>query len=146
MKSWKIVFTHLGCLLLASVVKTDYDREERRERGWEIWDSHPWVHSTRSPEPCGLGVKQALEPRFCPCSFEFCIRNGQFSSIIQSCLTLCDPMDCSMPGFPVHCQLSKTGNLFENLTPLPIAVLIFPGVRVLLFPWRAGWLTVQECL
>ena len=22
-------------------------------------------------------------------------------SVIQSCLTLCDPMDCSMPGFPV---------------------------------------------
>ena len=27
------------------------------------------------------------------------------SSITQSCLTLCDPMDCSMPGFPVHHQL-----------------------------------------
>ena len=25
----------------------------------------------------------------------------QFSSVAQSCLTLCDPMDCSMPGFPV---------------------------------------------
>ena len=23
------------------------------------------------------------------------------SSVAQSCLTLCDPMDCSMPGFPV---------------------------------------------
>ena len=29
----------------------------------------------------------------------------QFSSVAQSCLTLCDPMDCSMPGFPVHYQL-----------------------------------------
>ena len=26
----------------------------------------------------------------------------QFSSVAQSCLTLFDPMDCSMPGFPVH--------------------------------------------
>ena len=26
----------------------------------------------------------------------------QFSSVPQSCLTLCDPMDCSMLGFPVH--------------------------------------------
>ena len=25
----------------------------------------------------------------------------------KSCLTLCDPMDCSMPGFPVHHQLPK---------------------------------------
>ena len=29
------------------------------------------------------------------------------SSVAQSCLTLCDPMDCSMPGFPVHHQLSE---------------------------------------
>ena len=29
----------------------------------------------------------------------------QFSSVAQSCLTLCDPMDCSMPGLPVHHQL-----------------------------------------
>ena len=27
------------------------------------------------------------------------------SSVTQSCLTLCDPMDCSMSGFPVHHQL-----------------------------------------
>ena len=29
----------------------------------------------------------------------------QFSSVAQTCLTLCDPMDCSMPGLPVHHQL-----------------------------------------
>ena len=27
------------------------------------------------------------------------------SSVAQSCPTLCNPMDCSMPGFPVHHQL-----------------------------------------
>ena len=31
----------------------------------------------------------------------------QFSSIAQSCLTLCDPMDCSTPGLPVHHQLPE---------------------------------------
>ena len=31
----------------------------------------------------------------------------QFSSVAQFCLTLCDPMDCSMPGFPVHHQLPE---------------------------------------
>ena len=35
------------------------------------------------------------------------ISSIQFSSVIQSCLTLCDPMDCSMPGFPVHHQLPE---------------------------------------
>jgi len=28
-----------------------------------------------------------------------------FSWVVQACLTLCDPMDCSTPGFPVHHQL-----------------------------------------
>ena len=28
-------------------------------------------------------------------------------SVAQSCLTLCDPMGCSMPGFPVHHQLPE---------------------------------------
>ena len=31
----------------------------------------------------------------------------QFSSVTQSCPTLCDPMDCSMPGLPVHHQLQE---------------------------------------
>ena len=30
----------------------------------------------------------------------------QFSSVAQSCPTLCDPLNCNMPGFPVHCRLS----------------------------------------
>jgi len=31
----------------------------------------------------------------------------QFSLVTQSCLTLCDPMDCSMPGLPIHHQLPE---------------------------------------
>ena len=31
----------------------------------------------------------------------------QFSSVTQSCPTLCNPMDCSTPGFPVHHQLPE---------------------------------------
>ena len=32
----------------------------------------------------------------------------QFSSVAQSCLTLCDPMNCSTPGLPVHHQLLES--------------------------------------
>ena len=32
-------------------------------------------------------------------------RSFQFSSVAQSCPTLCNPMDCSKPGLPVHHQL-----------------------------------------
>ena len=31
----------------------------------------------------------------------------QFSSVAQSCLALCDPVDCSMPCLPVHHQLPE---------------------------------------
>ena len=31
----------------------------------------------------------------------------QFSSVAQSCPTLCDPVDCTLPGFPVHHQLPE---------------------------------------
>ena len=31
----------------------------------------------------------------------------QFSSVAQLCLTLCDPIDCSTSGFPVHHQLPE---------------------------------------
>ena len=30
---------------------------------------------------------------------------SHISLVAQLCLTLCDPMDCSMPGLPVHHQL-----------------------------------------
>ena len=32
----------------------------------------------------------------------------QFNSVAQSCLTLCDPMNCSMPGLPVPHQLPES--------------------------------------
>ena len=35
------------------------------------------------------------------------ILSVQFSSVAQSCLTLCNPMNRSMPGLPVHHQLPE---------------------------------------
>ena len=51
----------------------------------------------------------------------------QFSSVAQSRLTLCDPMDCSMPGLPVHHQLPeftqthvhRVSNTIQPSHPLP---------------------------
>ena len=34
-------------------------------------------------------------------------QSNQFSSVAQSCLTLCNPMNCSTPGLPVHHQLPE---------------------------------------
>ena len=38
----------------------------------------------------------------------------QFSSVAQSCLTLFDPMDRSMPVFPVHHQLPELTQIHVN--------------------------------
>ena len=58
----------------------------------------------------------------------------------QSCLTLCDPMDCSMPGLPVHHQLpeftqsqSIESVMLSNhliLCHLLLLPSIFPSIRV----------------
>ena len=61
------------------------------------------------------------------------------SSVAQSCLTFCDPMDCSMPGLPVHHQLPEQVRSTELVMPSnhlilcrPLLLLpsIFPSIRV----------------
>ena len=47
-------------------------------------------------------LKFICNPNICGHSW---ICSVQFSSIAQSCPTLCDPMDCSTPGLPVHHHL-----------------------------------------
>ena len=52
----------------------------------------------------GCGYKASREKdQLCQRS----VRSVQFSSVAQSCPTLCDPMNRSMPGLPVHHQLPE---------------------------------------
>ena len=63
----------------------------------------------------------------------------QFSSVSQLCPGLCDSMDCSMPGFPVHHQLPEftqthvrwVGDVIQAshplLSPSPLAFNLFQG-------------------
>ena len=45
----------------------------------------------------------------------------QFSSVAQSCLTVCDPMDCSTPDFPVHHQLLELAQIHAIQTSHPLS-------------------------
>ena len=69
------------------------------------------------------------------------ISSVHFSSVAQSCATFCDPMDCSMPGLPVHHQLPDltqthvhwVDNAIQQsyaLTSLLLLPSIFPSIRV----------------
>ena len=42
------------------------------------------------------------------CCLPIVYRNLQFSSVALSCPTLCNPMNCGMPGLPVHHQLPES--------------------------------------
>ena len=65
----------------------------------------------------------------------------QFSSVAQSCLTLCDPMNCSTPRLPIHHQLPEStqthvhqvGDAIQPSHPLSSLLLlpsVFPSIRV----------------
>ena len=41
-------------------------------------------------------------------------RKVQFSSVARSCPTLCDPMNCSTPGLPVHHQLPESTQAYVH--------------------------------
>ena len=42
------------------------------------------------------------------------VSSVQFSSIAQSCLTLCNPMNCSTPGLPVHHQFPESTQTYVH--------------------------------
>ena len=51
----------------------------------------------------------------------------QFSSVTQSCLSLCDPVNCSTPGLPVHHQLPEFSQMsIESVMPLNHLILCRP--------------------
>ena len=73
---------------------------------------------------------------FCPLDLSV-----QFSSVARLCPTLCDPMDCSTPGLPVHHQLPglththvhQVGDAIQPshpLSPSPPTLNLSPSIRV----------------
>ena len=93
--------------------------------------------------------------------YTYSIYNGsissvQFSSIAQSCPTLCDSMNHSMPGLPVHQQLPEFTQTHVHrvvmtsshlilchplllLTPIPPSIRVFPNESTLLKRWPTYW-------
>ena len=60
---------------------------------------------------------------------------SQFSSVTQSCPTICDPMDCSTPGLPVYHQLLEfTQTHVESVMPSNNIILFHPILPPSIFP------------
>ena len=84
------------------------------------------------------------------------ISSVQFSSVAQSCPTLCDPMNRSMPGLPVHHQLPEFTQTHVHrvidaiqpshplsslllLPPIPPSIRVFSNESTLLMRWPKYW-------
>ena len=80
----------------------------------------------------------------------------QFSSVAQSCPTLCDPMNCSTPGFPVHHKLPEFTQTHVHLVsdaiqpshplsspsppaPTPPSIRVFSNESTLRMRWPKYW-------
>ena len=80
----------------------------------------------------------------------------QFSSVAQSCLTLCDPMNYSTPGLPVHHQLLEFTQTHVHgvsdaiypshplsspfpLPPIPPSFRVFSNESTLCMRWPKYW-------
>ena len=69
-------------------------------------------------------------------------RSDQIRSVAQSCPTLCDPMNCSTPGLPIHHQLPELLSVFTFMhwrrkwQPTPV---FLPGKTL---GQRSWWATV----
>ena len=84
------------------------------------------------------------------------VLSAQFSSVAQLCPTLCDPMNCSMPGVPVHHQLPevtqthvhRVGDAIHHLIlcrpllllpPIPPSIRVFSNELTLRMRWPKYW-------
>ena len=56
---------------------------------------------------CYLPIILYVKFLYFPVCKRICIHSVQFSSVAQSCPTLCDPMNRSTPDLPVHHQLPE---------------------------------------
>ena len=99
---------------------------------WLLWvQGHHWFKKKKKRKEIDYGNK-ARETLF--------MERVQFSSVAQSCPTLCDPMDCSMPGLPVHHRLLELAQTHVHWVsdtihlilccPLLFLPSIFPRIRI----------------
>ena len=91
--------------------------------GWILWYAELCKTGLRTvPKKTTLKIASWGDCR------ESWIKETQFSSIAQSCLALCNPMDWSMPGFHVHHQLWSLLKLMsiESVMPSNHLVLFIP--------------------
>ena len=127
--------------------------------GHKEWDTPEWLTANMGGGDLPEGLMRELSGvmKYCLLWIECCSHESihfqtykilhlrsmplQFRSVAQSCLNLCNPMDCSTPGLPVHHQhLSLLKFMFIRsmmpsnhlilCCPLLLPTSTFPSIRV----------------
>ena len=143
----------------------------------------PWLHVILGSSPCSLSSSIHCSPARASPWLKLCHAQtleeasyrqsssksllGAYScccSVAQLCLTLCDPMGCGMPGFPVlyhllelaQTHVHQVGDAIQPSCPLSSPLLlpsIFPRIRIfpgcLCLPRKdllSGRQTLNKCL
>ena len=105
-------------------IRTEGSQKERKMRGTCVC-RNTWTHTqctktTRrkgnNKKYCGFNDTLIRVVNFCWKKYScFCLEiSVQFSSVAHSCPTLCNPMNCSTPGLPVHHQLPEFTQTYIN--------------------------------
>ena len=118
--------------------------------GYNVDESHKnyWVKEARETKKTVYAVWFPLHNILEKCKLTYTDgKSVQFSSVSQLCPTLCDPMNYSTPGFPVHHQLPKSlpklmsielvmpSNHLILCRPLLLLPSIFPSIRIFSDEW-----------
>jgi len=69
----------------------------------------------------------------------------QFSSVAQSCPTLCNPMDCNTPGLPVHHQLPEFTQTHVHLSRWCYPTISSSVIPFFDFKWIASYILKNLC-
>ena len=72
------------------------------------------------------------------------LRKVQFSSVAQSCPTLCDPMNRSMPGLPVHHTLHMRWPKYQSFSFSIIPSKEHPGMVSFRMDWVDLYVSVMK--
>ena len=72
-----------------------------------------------------------------------CLATYVHAESLQSCLTLCDPMDCSPPGASIH-GILRGKNTGVDCHPLLQGIFLTQGSNLSLLHWQVGSLVPLE--
>ena len=131
-------------------------RQEWSKGDWDKMVISPWTYKRITKSRYFSLWRSERKPKKCYTNFSSVqFSSVQFSSFAQSCPTLCDLMNCSMSGLPVHHQLPEFTQTHVHRVsdamqpshplsspspaPIPSSITVFSNESTLHMRWPKYW-------